>query len=197
MKFNLFVDVETTGLWQKYVPATSLEQPQIVQLAAILTAGADAKPIVSFNVYTHITGQIPPAATEIHHITDAILAEQGIPIVEALMLLTGMADVATRNNGTLIGHNIDYDANVILNSYARNLCDATIIAALPHYCTMRAATNHCKIPGKFGGKYKWPKLAEAYAILCGKPMPAGAHNAIVDLTCTIELCKALSKLPQL
>ena len=51
--------------------------------------------------------------------------------------------------------------------------------ALPTYCTMNEMTDVCKLPGKFAGKYKWPKLQEAYRHAFGKDFD-GAHDALAD-----------------
>ena len=49
----------------------------------------------------------------------------------------------------------------------------------PEYCTMKQTTNLCKLPGRYPGSYKWPKLAEAYSHIFNEDLQ-DAHTADAD-----------------
>jgi DNA polymerase III epsilon subunit-like protein len=67
----------------------------------------------------------------------------------------------------------------------------------PNICLMRASTMVCKIPGKRGGNFKFPKLSEACAFF--KIEQPAAHSAIGDAISAAEILrklKALGVLPE-
>ena len=51
----------------------------------------------------------------------------------------------------------------------------------PQVCTMKASTNFCKIPGRYG--YKWPTLEELHWKLFKTPAKE-THRAMAD----VDLC---------
>lgn len=57
--------------------------------------------------------------------------------------------------------------------------------ALPTFCTMKATTNLCALPGKRGG-FKWPKLIEAYRHAFGEDF-SGQHDAMADVKACARL----------
>jgi hypothetical protein len=46
--------------------------------------------------------------------------------------------------------------------------------------------NICKLPSKYPGEYKWPRLIEAYRHAFGKDF-TGAHDALAD----VRACKEI------
>ena len=65
---------------------------------------------------------------------------------------------------------------------------------------MMKSTSYCKLPGKNGKGFKWPKLEELYQVLFGKQME-NAHDALADVMackeCFFELIKlGIITLPQ-
>lgn len=175
----LFFDTETTGLPNFNERARHPSQPHMVQLAALLTTES-GREIESHNVIVKPDGwAIPTEASDIHSITNEV-ARFGISEKTAAELLLAMVKKATR----IVAHNITFDkfiARIAMRRYEL-IADADDIwwKALPTFCTMNATTNLCKLPGPFAGKYKWPKLQEAYQHAFGETFN-GAHDALADV----------------
>lgn len=186
----LFFDTETTGLPLWNQPSEHPGQPHIVQLAAAL-CDDDCRIRAGFSLIVRPTGWTIPAETAaIHGITEEIANRCGVKeqtAVEMLVKLLGCA-------GTVIAHNLNFDRRIVriaLGRYVPGLCGSW--DAFPGFCTMREATEHCRLPptermmaaGIRG--YKSPNLAEAYEILCGKALPPGWHDALADM----RACRAI------
>ena len=86
----------------------------------------------------------------------------------------------------LVAHNLDFDRTMIVAELFRMRQWESLLAAKqafvekPGFCTMKATTPICKLPGKFGNDYKWPKLQEAYKHLFNEEFQ-GAHDAMADV----------------
>jgi len=180
----LFFDTETTGFIAKGKPDNDPSQPHLVQLAAILTdnSGRIVRALVSI---VAVNVPIPQGASDVHGITTEYSSEMGEPLNEVIPLFTSMCHRAD----VIVAHNISFD-KVVIN---KALSDCAIRMLEPHrfYCTMKESTDICKIPHttrarNFGSPYKWPKLAEAYKIICGKEL-VGAHDALNDVRATMEI----------
>lgn len=184
----LFFDTETTGLWINGLPIGSVEQPKIVQIAAILTE-QDGTEIMSCNL-TVYQEHVPEKAAAVHGKTTEFVGKYGINEGTALTVFEEMLNSAE----TVVAHNGEYDQKVILN--AIRLLDG------PHaknpfegkkaFCTMRATTPLCKLPGGRGG-YKWPKLTEAYNHLFGRDFDS-AHDALADVRATKDVYLRLQEI---
>ncbi len=61
------------------------------------------------------------------------------------------------NNSLIISHNIPFDEKFLVAEMNRLGVDFEFN---PKFCTMRYFTNILKIPGKYNGQYKWPKVQE-------------------------------------
>lgn len=180
----LFFDTETTGIVDFNMPPQHDSQPHLVQLAAILT-DPDGNELQSCCLIITPDGyRIPPAASDVHGITDELAQACGVPLDRALQLLGSMrarADV-------LVGHNIAFDVAVVETALWRQsgkteqVCQKTV-------CTMKAATPICKIPHarpRHGQDYKWPRLEEAIKHFFDEDLE-GAHDALVDVRATKRL----------
>jgi len=181
---KLFFDCETTGKADMRGKPDSLWQPNVVQLAALLTED-DGEERASLNVIIKPNGWIiPQEAADIHGITTEIAERCGVPLISALSTFSTLCACA----GTLVAHNIEFDLFVLTTAYLR--------AGKPHrmdsprFCTMKASTEICKLPGKYG--FKWPKLSEAHLILCGSPL-VSAHDALADVRGCARVFFALQK----
>jgi len=84
-----------------------------------------------------------------------------------------------------IAHNIPFDFMVWKSMQFRAGFLESRRGYPRQFCTMNATTEICKLPGRFG-KYKWPKLSEAYFHATGKELE-GAHDAMVD----VKACKEI------
>lgn len=176
---TLFFDCETTGLPNFNERARHPSQPHIVQLAAMLMAD-DGTELESHNVIIKPDGwEIPAEVSAIHGITNSI-AQCGIPEKTASELLLAMVKKAA----LIVAHNITFDkfiARIAMRRYEL-ITDADDLwwKQLPTFCTMHATTNLCKLQGSFAGKFKRPKLQEAYQHAFGEKFD-GAHYALADV----------------
>ena len=175
---KLFIDTETTG---KAIFSASPQykfQPRIVQLAAILTAdnGYEA---ASFCFVIRPDGfEIPADAAAIHGITQDFAAKNGVASGMAIKLLCGFAKEAD----LCVAHNSDFDRLMVAIESDRTVCP---LPKRDWFCTMKATTPICKLPGKYDD-YKWPKLQEAYTHIFKAPFE-GAHDALAD----VRACKRI------
>lgn len=180
-RMKLFLDTETTGVvdWRKGLNDSC--QPRPVSVALVLT-DEKGEVINSFYSLINCGKECPQEATNIHGITNGMIKFGGINPATCHDIFN---DFSTKCN-ELIGHNIKFDETILKL--------AGFIPNLPTFCTMLESTNICRIPSpKIPGKYKWPKLEEAYRILVEKEL-TGAHNALSDVMATIDIWKALKKI---
>jgi DNA polymerase-3 subunit epsilon len=173
-----FVDTETTSLWDYHSPDDAPHQPRIVQLAAMLVDG-EGEPVGSCKLFIKPDGwTIPPEATAVHGITTEKCEQDGIPMADALKHLQSMMPAS----GTLAVYNLSFDRNLLIRE--ATLAGMSLTYPPVQVCVMEMATPICKLPGKYG--YKWPKLAEAYEMICGKAL-TGAHDAMADVVACKEV----------
>lgn len=175
---HLFFDTETTGKADFRAAPDAHHQPRIVQLAAML-CDASGNELSVIDVTIKPDGWIVPLdVSALHGITTAIAAAHGVPILEAMRVFLSLARISK----TVIAHNIDFDLMMVQGEAMRLKID---LAKWPdRFCTMRAMTNHCKLPGPYG--YKWPKLQEAYTHAFANQFD-GAHGALAD----VRACKEI------
>lgn len=168
----LFFDTETTGFPNPNIDALDPEQGRVCQLAMIL-ADEEGRTVAEFSslIAPHFWS-ITEGAQKIHGHDDAKCEKYGIESRKAFLMFLQFA----RRAKVLVAHNLDFDWRVLQIE-----ADAHILLLpekLKLFCTMKEATDVCKIPGKRGG-YKWPKLEEALPILCNYKLE-GAHDAMAD-----------------
>ena len=181
-------DTETTGLPDNYkAPITDLNNwPRLVQIAWTKADGNGA--VISEDCYIVKPDGfiIPKEASDIHGITHERAMAEGVPLTGVMAKFAHIIGTSQK----IVAHNINFDkkimgAEFIRTDIAHELFNRELI------CTMLASTNHCKLPGKFGG-YKWPKLMELYKFLFGEGFE-GAHDGRSDASacarCFWELVK--------
>lgn len=172
---KLFFDTETTGMFDFKASPTASHQPHIVQIGALLTddLGNDK---ASIDLIIKPDGwTISPEVAAIHGITTEIAEACGVPLIVALSAFTNLARCADM----LIAHNLAFDSKILTAAFVR-LQRESFHQTLKQHCTMEQATPICRIPAKWGSKFKWPKLIEAHQHLLGVGFE-GAHSAMVDV----------------
>ena len=183
----LFIDTETTGLPENWkAPASDTGNwPRMVQIAWML-ADTTGKEIAAANRIIKPEGfSIPADASRIHGITTALANQTGIALIEAL----GEFSEIMQQAGLVVAHNIAFDEKVIGAEYIRS-GKTDLMSAARKLCLMKAATEYCRLPGKYG--YKWPSLKEVHTVLFDQS-PENLHNADSDMRicarCYYELRK--------
>ena len=179
-KYLLFFDTETTGLPKNWKAPISDTQnwPRLVQLAYHIYD--DSGNIISENDFIIYPDgySIPYDSTEIHGISDAQARASGKPIQNVLSNFLE----ALSSSHTIVGHNINYDINVVGCEFIRNGL-INPFENINKICTMESSTNFCAINGPYG--YKWPKLSELHFKLFGRYFEE-AHNASIDIKATAD-----------
>ncbi len=175
----LVFDTETTGLPRNFkAPLTNFDNwPRVIQIAWQLH---DEKGHL-IEAKSHLINpegfDIPFEAFKIHGISTEKAKKDGIALTDVLTEFQGAVDKCTY----LVGHNIEFDINVMGCEYLRKdfeekLTPKKIID------TVRETTEYVAIKGGRGG-FKYPKLEELHKKLFGKGFDA-AHNAIADVEVT-------------
>jgi len=171
----LFFDTETTGIPRNYkAPVTDLGNwPRLVQLAWVL-ADDDSIEVASAEYIVKPEGfTIPGDAAAIHGITTEMAMNEGAAIESVLAAVTG--DIAKAS--VLVAHNMSFDEK-ILGSELLRAGRPNVVEGKNRRCTMTAATDYCRLPGRYG--FKWPSLQELHSTLFGENFE-GAHRALVDV----------------
>ena len=83
----------------------------------------------------------------------------------------------------LVCHNVDFDKIVVQSELMRLQMEVTDVST---YCTMKEATNFCKLHPMKRGQYKWPKLEELYST-CFNAELENAHNSYYDVVNTAKM----------
>ena len=180
---HLFFDTETTGTPKKYgiPPEKDVDNwPRAVEVAWMLFDGQENEISRHKHIIKPVGFKIPIEATEIHGITTERANAEGSRIETVLDEFSKDVD----NAKSLVAHNIDFDNSIMSAEFIR----ANIkhkMGQKRQYCTMRDATEYCRIPGNYG--YKWPELHKK---LFGMDF-ANAHDALADVAacakCFFEL----------
>lgn len=187
----LFFDTETTGLplWKE--PSDDPNQPHVVDLSCELWSGSEL--VREFDCIINPGIPIPPEVTEIHGITDEIAQRDGIQPIDAwevFQSLVGQADL-------LCGHNVSFDIRMMRILSAR-VTGAKWEPMHPTFCTMRKATNLCRIPSRnqrHPEDWKWPTLTEAMRALFDEEH-SDAHRAKPDVIAARRIFFHLKSLEQ-
>ena len=189
----LAFDTETTGLPSSYnAPLSDLSKwPHIVQLSFIVFDTSN-KEILNYS--DHIIKLEPdvvitPDSTAIHHITYERSQKCGILMRTALQEFNDAMNYVD----LIIGHNIQFDKNMLAVEFQRNKMENSIYRnilncsarPLSEFCTMKQTVNLCKLPfinknNNAMSHFKWPTLTELHKHLFNAK-PAGTHNAIADV----------------
>jgi DNA polymerase-3 subunit epsilon len=183
----LFIDTETNGMINRKLPTDHPSQPRLVQLGAFLDAG-DGTHIRSLDYIILPEGwTIPHDVAEIHGITTAKAHHVGKPIDFILPAFVEMIETAfdADPDSLVIAHNFSFDVMIMLNELSRTMIPVAVMNTLRPFCTMEALTPIMQMPGRYG-KFKWPKLMEAYQFCFGRDFD-NAHSAMADVLACREI----------
>lgn len=182
----LIFDTETTGFVDFKKPCDDPCQPRIVQIAAVLVEVPNWTPRAVLSLLVKPDGfTIPPQAEAVHGITTCIATQCGVSCSYALHVFMKLYDLSHEQWAFIA----DYDRAVIQGELTRldRLAECERLNTAQD--CMKPLTDICKLPSKYPGKYKWPKLEEAYRHFIGTDMPY-AHDALMDVQGTIKVLRA-------
>lgn len=168
----LFFDTETTNFPNERLYARHEDQGCVCQIACILTDDEGNTMSEFSTLIAPDKWVISEGAQAIHGISMEDCKRYGMHSRKALVAFMQISYKAR----TYVAHNLAFDLRA-LDVEGRAHGKYLMEESREFYCTMRAATDHCKIP--HGDGYKWPKLSEAYEILLGKKLE-NAHDAMAD-----------------
>lgn len=176
----LIFDTETTGLpIRDDAPLTDFENwPRAVQIAWQLHDVGGSLIEASDFVIKPDGFDIPYNAAKVHGITTEVAEHYGVSLNEGMDAFSK----AVKQSKFLVGHNIQFDINILGCEYLR-LEQDNLLEGLPSIDTSKETTNFCQLPGGKGGGFKFPKLEELHQKLFGQGF-AEAHNAAADVEAT-------------
>ena len=193
MKFLVF-DTETTGLPKRKNadPEETYLFPYIVQLSWMIFDSGVNKVLTLKDKIVSLPEniQIPQKAMEIHGITQERLREEGEHVCDVLQEF--MNDVSGCTY--LVGHNIDFDKNMVEVECIRNNCKRLSEHRKMSFCTMKEGKDVCRIErmNRFTRKkeFKFPKLIELHEHFF-KTTPENLHNSLIDVLVCFRCCYKL------
>lgn len=177
----LIFDTETTGIpHNKSAPITDLDNwPRLVQLAWQLH-DSRGKLLSRQNLLIQPDGfDIPYKAEQIHGISTKRAMDEGQPLTTVL----GLFIEDMRRCALLVGHNIEFDINILGAEFIRQQLDYAPLLGLGKVDTGVASTEFCQLTGGIGGRLKMPRLAELHEKLFGRDF-GDAHDASYDVAAT-------------
>lgn len=181
---SLFFDTETTGKADFKAAPDAKHQPRLVQIGAILQDDQTLKVYGEINLIVQPKAfTIPKEASDVHGITTEIATQYGVPLIHALEAFGSLAKRCEQ----YVCHNSEFDLIVMTGEAMRMIVPWW---AKESFCTMKATTPICKLPGPYG--FKWPKLQEAHKHAFGKEFD-GAHDAMADVRACRDLYLWLKK----
>ena len=184
----LIFDTETTGAPRDYkAPLSDYNNwPRMVQVAWICYDDAGVELSRHNRVIFPEGYTIPANVAAIHGITTEIARRDGLDLEVVLHEFNACLEQAK----VLVAHNITFDEKIIGVEFLRKGI-ANRVFDVAQVCTMKAATNYCKLPGKYG--FKWPNLRELHQHLFGVGFD-NAHDASADVAATANCFFELKRL---
>jgi DNA polymerase-3 subunit alpha len=183
----LVFDTETSGLPEregnKYAPYQDLSKYDNARIVSIAFMFGEEESYFLIRPDFEITN------SHIHGITKDQALKDGVSFQEVVTYLDFVLDRVD----TLVGHNIEFDYNILLSELYRlggDTCQE-LIAKLQQkkkYCTMKESIMICRIKNKFG-RFKYPKLIELYQHFFNDSFDA--HHALNDTRATYQCYKKL------
>jgi DNA polymerase-3 subunit alpha len=178
----LFFDTETTGLPKNRDKAYKGpgNWPHIVSISWIIQD--DGKIIQKKSFIIKPEWEIPSDSIKIHGITKERALKDGVDLNYVMDLFCNIS------YDYIIGHNIEFDINVVINA-----CLWDLKKEMPkigkQFCSMRNSVQIMKMPlgnGRHG--WKSPKLNELYEFVTGKkPVSELLHSSMYDTELLVEI----------
>lgn len=181
----LVLDTETTGLPVKRNGHFSDDKnwPHIIQIAWILFDVETGEPINIMNniIKLRDNKEIPEESIKIHRVTNEIMNEEGVDILNVLNCF--IVDLKKANY--FVAHNLEFDWGIIKAELYRNKLFEHIKLDNHNvfgYCTMKNAKKMYKFRNKAGRLVKkYPKLTQLHTLLFNDELNNNAlHNALCD-----------------
>jgi len=174
-------DTETTHLplWKE--PSDHVDQPHLVELAAIMVDPVTLKPIVTMDVIIKPDGWTWDENSEAfkkHGITVEQAMDEGIPEIEAVDQFLALYEKSVLR----VAHNTTFDNRIVRIALKRYRPDAVTDEVWKnkesYYCTM---LHHTKAHGG-----KCPTLEEALLFYTGRELE-NAHRALPDTQACLDI----------
>jgi DNA polymerase III epsilon subunit-like protein len=178
----IFFDTETNGLPRDWrAPMTKVDNwPRCIQMAWAMTDEFGFIVDQRVDLIKPDGWEIPNEAFWINNgFSQEKSEKEGIPIAEAL----GHLIEAMNKVDYVVAHNMNFDYNVIGAEMIRTGLRAE--SKKQKVCTMTVSTDLMKLPGRFKGTYKFPKLEELHRFLFEEDFD-GAHDALVDVMACVR-----------
>jgi DNA polymerase-3 subunit alpha len=177
----LIFDTETTGVpHNKTAPITDLDNwPRVVQIAWQLHSEKGAL-LSQHNYIIKPEGfDIPYKAEQVHGISTKRALAEGHSLNKVLGIF--LEDLG--KTAVLIGHNIEFDVNILGAELIRQNLPTEKLLAATKVDTGIVSTDFCQLSGGPGGRMKMPRLHELHEKLFGKGF-GDAHDASYDVAAT-------------
>ena len=177
----LIFDTETTGIPRnKNAPITDLDNwPRLVQIAWQLHDNKGKLISQSCFIIKPNGFDIPFKAEQVHGISTKRALEEGHDLKKVFDLFAKDLD----KTSVLVGHNIEFDINIIGAELIRESLGTEQFLALEKVDTGLISIDFCQLKGGLGGKLKMPRLTELHEILFGESF-IDAHDASYDVAAT-------------
>lgn len=193
MKYALFFDTETTGVVNWKLPSVSPEQPNLVQLGALLVDLSTREDVAEIDLIVSPNGRwtVPEGAAAVHGISTEKAEELGVQLHSAVLPfrdLLAAADLVVAHNNRFDKIIMERASAMVDLDFGQQVSPLWYDEKNVHVCTMMRSTPIVKKKGRRSntGEFAWPKLAEAYKFFTGKEI-VNAHNAMVD----VKACKEI------
>ena len=177
----LIFDTETTGLPKNWrAPISDIENwPRCIQIAWQVHDEMGVLLESKSYIVKPKDFDIPYESEKIHGISTELAYEEGVDLEEVLTEFNN----SVSKSKFIIGHNVNFDLNVIGCEFYRNNITSNIeLIDVLDTCTELTA-ELCKLPGGRGGKFKLPTLTELHEFLFQSSFKE-AHNATADVEAT-------------
>ncbi len=182
------VDTETTGIIGK--DYTAVNAPYIAAITIIVYNTDTQRVQASFNtMILPDDWEMPPAAEAVNGLSTELLLTYGIPIKDALKVVSLLLEPAD----LFVAHNDIFDIRMLASGYYRTdlLSELDSLLGKESYCTMKESKHIVQAKNKRGA-LKNPKLTEAYEFFFEKSFD-NSHSANADTIACLEIYLAIQQ----